>query len=168
VAVPAVDTFDDRASIDHDLSIAPNPQNNDAARATSFKMRLQSIFLSVTLLLAGAMGAKKSSTERFNTFHSKALSSSPIKLSQATYKSITSAPRDYTVAVLLTALEARFSCQLCREFQPEYDLLSKSWTKGDKSGESRLLFTSLDFVDGKDVFVSVCLSPQHLARLSMN
>lgn len=111
--------------------------------------------LTGTFLAAGAFAAKKTPEERFNDFHAKALTSSPIKLADTSYKSLTSAPRDYTVAVLLTALENRFGCQLCREFQPEWDLLGKTWTKGDKKGESRLLFGTLDFSDGREVFMSV-------------
>jgi len=70
---------------------------------------------------------------------------------------LTSSPRDYSVAVLLTALDNRFGCQLCREFQPEWDLLAKSWTKGDKTGESRLIYATLDFADGKAIFQALGL-----------
>lgn len=111
--------------------------------------------LIVSLLPLAALAAKKPATDRFEEFHTKALSSTPIKLVDYSYNRLTSAPRDYSVAVLLTALEARFGCQLCREFQPEWDLLSKSWTKGDKAGESRLIYGTLDFMDGKDTFQSV-------------
>jgi hypothetical protein len=113
--------------------------------------------LVLSLLPAAAIAAKKPAVDKFQHFHSKALSSSPLKLDDSIYGQLTSAPRDYSVAVLLTALESRFGCQLCREFQPEWDLLSKSWTKGDKKGESRLVFGTLDFTDGKDTFQSVSI-----------
>jgi oligosaccharyltransferase complex subunit gamma len=45
---------------------------------------------------------------------------------------------------------------LCREFQPEWELLAKSWTKGDKKSESRLVYGTLDFTDGKATFQGVC------------
>lgn len=118
-------------------------------------MHLASILTSVTLLVAGLCDAKKSSPERFSEYHKKSLDASPLKLSETTYKSLTTTPRDYSVAVLLTALETRFNCQLCREFQPEWEILGKSWTKGDKAGKSRLLFGTLDFADGRDVFLQV-------------
>lgn len=111
--------------------------------------------LVVSLLPFAALAAKKPAADRFETFHSKALSSTPLKLDDTLYGKLTSAPRDYTVAVLLTALESRFGCQLCREFQPEWELLSKSWIKGDKKGESRLIYGTLDFTDGKNTFQSV-------------
>jgi oligosaccharyltransferase complex subunit gamma len=111
------------------------------------------------LLLAlsplAAQAAKKPNVDKFQQFHTKALASAPLKLDDGTYSQLTSAPRDYSVAVLLTALESRFGCALCREFQPEWDLLSRSWTKGDKQGESRLIFGTLDFTDGKNTFQSV-------------
>ena len=119
--------------------------------------------LTLSLLPLGAFAAKKAPADKFEQFHSKALSSAPVKLEDASYGELTSTPRDYSVAVLLTALEARFGCQLCRDFQPEWDLLAKSWTKGDKKGESRLVYGTLDFVDGKGTFQSVCLeSPDSL------
>jgi oligosaccharyltransferase complex subunit gamma len=111
--------------------------------------------LALSLLPLAALGAKKPAADKFGQFHSKALSSAPLKLDDATYGKLTSTPRDYSVAVLLTALEVRFGCQLCRDFQPEWDLLAKSWTKGDKKGESRLVYGTLDFVDGKSTFQSV-------------
>ncbi|KAK3316732.1 hypothetical protein B0H66DRAFT_562042 [Apodospora peruviana] len=121
-------------------------------------MRWLPTFLSASLLAAtGALAAKKSTEERFKEFHAKSLSSTPVKLADSSYRSLTATPRDYTVAVLLTALDARFGCQLCREFQPEWDLLSRSWIKGDKPGASRLVFGTLDFTDGRDTFMSLGL-----------
>lgn len=120
-------------------------------------MHIISSFVSLLLLAAGATAAKKSSAERFNEYHAKAQSSSPLKLGEVSYKSLTATPRDYSVAVLLTALESRFGCQLCRDFQPEWDLVGKSWVKGDKAAESRMLFSTLDFADGREIFLSVDL-----------
>lgn len=111
--------------------------------------------LVVSLLPFAALAAKKPVVDKFQQFHTKALSSVPLKLDDTTYGQLTGGARDYSVAVLLTALESRFGCQLCREFQPEWDLLSKSWTKGDKKGESRLIYGTLDFSDGKGTFQSV-------------
>ncbi|PBP25051.1 hypothetical protein BUE80_DR003950 [Diplocarpon rosae] len=113
--------------------------------------------LLVTLLPFAALAAKKPAADRFEQYHAKALSSSPLKLDDSVYGKLTTAPRDYSVVVLLTAMESRYGCQLCREFQPEWDLLSKSWIKGDKKGESRLLYGTLDFADGKSVFQSLGL-----------
>ncbi|EKD13770.1 uncharacterized protein L3040_005613 [Drepanopeziza brunnea f. sp. 'multigermtubi'] len=114
--------------------------------------------LVVSLLPFTALAAEKPATaDRFQQYHAKALSSTPLKLDDAQYAKLTSAPRDYSVVILLTALDARFGCQMCREFQPHWELLSKSWTTGDKTGESRLVYGTLDFIDGKTTFQSLGL-----------
>ncbi|KAK6222935.1 oligosaccharyl transferase subunit ost3/OST6 [Pestalotiopsis sp. IQ-011] len=121
-------------------------------------MRWLPILLSLALPFGSFAKKSASSADRFEEFHTKAVAASaPIKLDDKAYKKLTTAPRDYTAAVLLTAMDNRFGCQLCREFQPEWDILGKSWTKGDKKGESRLIFGTLDFADGRDTFVSLGL-----------
>ncbi|KAL5120922.1 oligosaccharyl transferase subunit ost3/OST6 [Pleosporales sp. CAS-2024a] len=114
--------------------------------------------LTASLLPFTALAAKKSSGDRFTDLRAESLSRGlPVKLKDSSYARLIKAPRDFSVAVLLTALEERFQCQLCREFQPEWDILAKSWVKGDKKGEGRLLFGTLDFSDGKDTFQSMRL-----------
>ncbi|KAI0833110.1 hypothetical protein F5Y06DRAFT_280332 [Hypoxylon sp. FL0890] len=120
-------------------------------------MRWLPLLFSVALPLGSLAAKKSSSTDRFSEFHAQAQASSPLKLADASYKKLTSAPRDYSAAVLLTALDARFGCQLCADFQPEWDVLAKSWAKGDKNGESRLIFGTLDFSNGRDTFISLGL-----------
>ncbi|RYP77470.1 hypothetical protein DL769_003424 [Monosporascus sp. CRB-8-3] len=116
-------------------------------------MRWLSLLLSAALPF-GAFAAKK---PVFEEYHAKALTSAPVKLSDSSYRKLTSAPRDYSVAVVLTALDQKFGCALCHEFQPEWDLLARSWTKGDKQGDSRLVLSTLDFSDGRDTFISLGL-----------
>ncbi|KAK4140548.1 magnesium transporter protein 1 [Dichotomopilus funicola] len=120
-------------------------------------LSLFSLALSATGALAAKAPGKKTPEERFQLYHNKALSSSPVKLADASYRELTSTPRDYSVAVLLTAMDSRYGCQLCREFQPEWELLARSWTNGDRKGESRVVFGTLDFGDGRDVFMSLGL-----------
>ena len=121
-------------------------------------------FLTASLLPFTALAAKKASGDRFSDFRAKT-SSGALKLDDPTYTQLTKAPRDYSVVVLLTALGARFGCELCQNFQPEWDLLSKSWAKGDKKGESRLIYGTLDFEDGKSTFQSV-RHPCHFKRVN--
>lgn len=117
-------------------------------------MRLSTI-VSASLVALGVVAAKQQPEQRFQDFQSKALVASPVKLADTSFKKLTSTPRDYTAMVLLTAMDARYGCQLCREFQPEWDILARSWLKGDKKGESRVVFGTLDFADGRDTFMSV-------------
>lgn len=96
--------------------------------------------------------AKKATPSPYDVLQKKP---APITLNEETYDAITSAPRDYYSAVILTALEAKYACGICREFQPEWDIIGKSWQKGDKKGEHRILFGTLDFDQGRNVFMKV-------------
>ncbi|OAA53027.1 oligosaccharyl transferase [Cordyceps fumosorosea ARSEF 2679] len=128
-------------------------------------MRILPSLLGACLFTGFSSAEKKSSEQRFNELHKLSKSSPSLQLKETSYKSLTSSPRDYSAAVLLTALDPRFGCQLCREFQPEWDLLARSWLKGDKAGEARLLFGSLDFEKGKDVFASLGLQTAPVVML---
>ncbi len=108
-----------------------------------------------SVLCVGALAARASSADKFQTYHSRSLSSTPLDVDDNTYDNLTSAPRDYSVAVLLTATEAKYGCKLCRDFAPEWELVAKSWNKGDKKGDSRLLFATLDFSNGRNTFQRV-------------
>ena len=112
--------------------------------------------LAVCLLPLLSLAAKKTPTGTFERYYDKFQSTAPLKLDDSAYEALTTIPRDYGVAVLLTALEARFGCQLCRDFQPEWDVLARSWARGDKKGETRMLYGTLDFADGKATFQKVC------------
>ncbi|KAH1494531.1 hypothetical protein LV164_001929 [Aspergillus fumigatus] len=81
----------------------------------------------------------------------------PIGLTDVTYHDLTSKPRDFHVAVLLTATDARYGCALCREFQSEWDLIARSWNKGSKSDDLKLLLATLDFSNGKETFQKLML-----------
>ncbi|MCJ1463624.1 oligosaccharyl transferase subunit ost3/OST6 [Pseudocyphellaria aurata] len=107
----------------------------------------------LVLLTFGYLAAAKSrSIDKFEEYHTKSLSTAPVKLNDASYEALTSLPRNHSVAVLLTAIEARFGCQLCRDFQPEWEVIGKSWIKGDRNGQTRVIFGTLDFSDGKGTF----------------
>ena len=123
-----------------------------------YMVRMKLLDLSVlALLLFMCSGAKKLSDETFEYYHTKSQSSAPLQLDDTSYEELTATPRNHSIIILLTALEARFGCQLCRDFQPEWDLLGKSWAKGDRHGDSRILLGTLDFADGKGTFQKVTL-----------
>ncbi|KAL8779873.1 MAG: hypothetical protein Q9213_006743 [Squamulea squamosa] len=127
-------------------------------------MRLGLVIISSLLqLLCAAVNTK--STGSFEQFHKKFLSNPPLKLDDTTYERLSAAPRDYSAVVLLTALESRFGCQLCRDFQPEWDLVGKSWVRGDKKGASHLIFGTLDFADGRGTFQKLMLQTAPIIML---
>ncbi|PHH88263.1 hypothetical protein CDD83_7764 [Cordyceps sp. RAO-2017] len=103
-------------------------------------MRFFTMLAGALALRAAAEEAQKPMGERFDRFHGHGkLLAAPNQLDDTSYRALTRAPRDYSVAVLLTALDARFGCQLCREFQPEWDLLGRVWAKGDADGLARMV-----------------------------
>ncbi|KAL8942102.1 MAG: hypothetical protein Q9211_001541 [Gyalolechia sp. 1 TL-2023] len=112
------------------------------------------------------MAAKAKTMDKFEQYHSKFISGlSPLKFDDTSYETLTATPRNYSVAVLLTALEARFGCQLCRDFQPEWDVVGRSWIRGNKKGDVRLLFGTLDFADGKGTFQKLMLQTAPILML---
>lgn len=115
-------------------------------------------FLSWALAAVAALSAAPAlaSKDAFRQLHARQVASAPLKLVDESYRSLTAAPRNYSAAVLLTALEPRLGCKMCREFGPEWDLLARSWVRGDRKGDSALIFGTLDFMDGREVFLSVC------------
>ncbi|RMZ92013.1 hypothetical protein DV736_g742, partial [Chaetothyriales sp. CBS 134916] len=82
----------------------------------------------------------------------------PIEIDERVYDELTAGPRDYSVGVLFTARPAKYACQICKDFDPEWDIVARSWTKGDPTGQSRLLLVTLDFEHGRNVFLKHQLS----------
>ncbi|EYE93826.1 OST3/OST6 family protein [Aspergillus ruber CBS 135680] len=115
---------------------------------------LSFILLSILCIVSSALASP--STDKFEQFQTLSRLA-PIDLDDSLYDDLTSKPRDYYAAVVLTATEARFGCILCRELQPEWELIAQSWNKGSKSDELKLLFGTLDFVHGKAIFQKLML-----------
>lgn len=113
-------------------------------------MRLLQILTAFSLSLS-AVTAKKAGNA-FDIYQKK---TQPISLTESAYEDLTAAPRDYHTAVILTALEAKYACGICRDFAGEWDIIGKSWQKGDKKGKTRVLFGTLDFDQGRNVFIKV-------------
>lgn len=117
-------------------------------------MKLLSLLFSILYIVHFALTS--AATDKFERY--QAISrSAPIVLDDSSYGELVSKPRDYHVAVVLTATEARFGCILCRDFQPEWELIAQSWNKGSKPDGLKLLFGTLDFANGKGTFQKVRL-----------
>ncbi|KAK5241305.1 oligosaccharyl transferase subunit ost3/OST6, partial [Exophiala xenobiotica] len=106
--------------------------------------------LTLAALSITSVTAKKGSSTKFDTYFAKQASSAPFEIDEKGYNELTAAPRDYSLAVLLTARDARYACGLCKEFDPEWKLLGRSWQKGDKNGAHRLLLSTVDFDNGRN------------------
>lgn len=105
--------------------------------------------------IASGVLAGKPSLDTFERFQSLSRSGS-VDLDSSSFKELTTSPRDYYAAVILTATDARYGCTLCREFESEWDLISRSWNKGSKLDGLKVVFGTLDFDRGKEIFQKVC------------
>jgi oligosaccharyltransferase complex subunit gamma len=101
-----------------------------------------------------ANSALAASTDRFGESISRPF---PLKLDDAKFATLTNAPRDYASVILLTAMDPKFGCNSCHDFQSEWELISRSWQKGDRKGESRTIFAEVDFMNGRNTFQSLGL-----------
>ncbi|KAB8214765.1 hypothetical protein BDV33DRAFT_182179 [Aspergillus novoparasiticus] len=117
-------------------------------------MKLFTIIIALFYIISSACASQEPG--KFERYQSLSRTI-PIELDDSSFEDLTSKPRDYHVAVLLTAAEARYGCILCREFQPEWELISRSWNKGPKPDGLKMLFTTLDFSNGKTTFQKLML-----------
>lgn len=115
-------------------------------------MKLWAALLPLLSVVCGVLSA--STPDKFATYQSLSRSG-PVDLDSASYDDLTSAPRDYYAVVILTATDSRFGCLLCRDFEPEWDLIARSWNKGSKPEDLKVVFGTLDFDNGKAVFQKV-------------
>jgi len=112
------------------------------------------LWTALFLLLSVVSGVLSASPDKFAKYQSLSRSG-PVDLDSASYEDLTSAPRDYYAAVILTATDSRFGCLLCRDFEPEWNLIARSWNKGPKQDDLKVVFGTLDFDNGKAVFQKV-------------
>lgn len=108
-----------------------------------------------TAVTAAKKGASASSS-KFDTCLGKQASSAPFELDEKAYNDLTVAPRDYSLAVLLTARDAKYACKICRDFDLEWKIIGNSWQKADRKGQHRVLLSTIDFDHGRNVFMKVC------------
>jgi oligosaccharyltransferase complex subunit gamma len=118
-------------------------------------MKLFTLIPSLLYLISVTFAASPS-VDKFERYQSISRLA-PLQLDDSSYDDLIAKPRDYYAAIILTAMEARFGCALCRDFQPEFDLIARSWNKGNKPDDLKLLFGTLDFTNGKNTFQKVCI-----------
>ncbi|KAJ5455808.1 uncharacterized protein N7458_004072 [Penicillium daleae] len=118
-------------------------------------MKLWSTLLLSFSVISGVLAAKPPQ-DTFQKYQSLSRSG-PVDLDNAAFEELTNAPRDYYAAVILTAMDVRYGCAMCREFEPEWNLIAKSWNKGNKPDDLKVVFGTLDFDQGKTVFQKLLL-----------
>lgn len=76
---------------------------------------------------------------------------------------VKSAPKNYTMVVMLTALAANRECQICRPANEEYQIVAQSW-RYSAQFNNRLFFAMVDFDEASDVFkmLNTASAPQFI------
>ena len=65
-----------------------------------------------------------------------------IELDETNYDLFLAAPRDFSVTVLYTAMDARFNCAACKMFMPSYEQVARGWQK--KKNSKRHVFAMVE------------------------
>jgi oligosaccharyltransferase complex subunit gamma len=109
--------------------------------------------------LGGALTAASAAAAPSDRFAAALKQRYPLPLGDRLFADLTAGPsRDYAAVVLLTAMDPKFGCNACRDFMPEWQLLARSWQKGDGKGAARTVLATLDFADGRQTFQQQGLS----------
>lgn len=129
-------------------------------------MRLLPLLTAFTSLLSLTVAQK--AANKYQTFADLASSSKGAKgvvlLNDQLFGDLTGPHRNFTSVVLFTALDNRFGCVLCRDFQPEFDVLGNSWHKEHPKSDG-LFFGVLDFSVGKQTFQRLGMSTAPILML---
>jgi oligosaccharyltransferase complex subunit gamma len=80
-----------------------------------------------------------------------------IRLTDKTFSAIVQGPRDYSIAVLLTAEGVQYGCQFCKLVGPQYQTLAHSWREQHPDGNN-LFFAVADIADCPGVYKMMSLS----------
>ncbi|KAK7097909.1 tumor suppressor candidate 3-like [Littorina saxatilis] len=67
---------------------------------------------------------------------------------------VKTAPRNYSVIVMLTALQPQRQCSVCKQANEEFQILANSW-RYSQQYSNQLFFTMVDYDEGPDVFQSM-------------
>lgn len=141
--------------------LAPGTSNGNHLSSTPTchaNMKLWTPLFLFFSVLSGVLAAKPAA-DKFEKFQSLSRSA-PVELDSASFDELTTSPRDYYTAVILTARDARYGCLMCREFDSEWGLISRSWNKGPKLDGLKMIYGTLDFDHGRSIFQKVHSDPR--------
>ena len=117
-----------------------------------------SLFVTITALLLLAFVQSVASSAKHAQFFKQA-QSAPDKIldlqGAQDFDDLIASPRDYSISMLLTAVDSGVQCGPCLAFQPTYKNLANSFAGLKKEATSRHLFANLEFKNGRDVFQKV-------------
>lgn len=67
---------------------------------------------------------------------------------------VKSSPKNYSIIVMMTALQSQRQCGACREANGEFEIVANSWRYGSTNPKN-LFFALVDYDEGPDVFNSM-------------
>ncbi|EJD06042.1 dolichyl-diphosphooligosaccharide-protein glycotransferase [Fomitiporia mediterranea MF3/22] len=97
------------------------------------------------------LAASNSPVEKFSALAEKS-SDGVIRLDESLFDELTSAKRDWSVVVQLTALGKNMKCTPCKDFDPSFRAVAKAWSSVPKAERSKHFFATADFADAEGVF----------------
>lgn len=115
------------------------------------------VFLSVlcvyfTLIIAVQKKKEDSMSERVQQLVEWNSKKSIIRLNGDKFRQyVKTSPRNYSVVVMLTALQPNRQCSVCKQAQDEFTILANSW-RYSQQFSNKLFFAMVDFDEGSDIF----------------
>ncbi|KXS20769.1 hypothetical protein M427DRAFT_51731 [Gonapodya prolifera JEL478] len=119
------------------------------------RLPLAAILLCAVLLVFSSTVSGAPAGDKLDQLNKRLSSnpSSPITLSQKDYELFTSKPRNYSLIVVLTAMQSQLNCHICRDFEPELKDVTAAWAR--QKAPNTLFFGVLDFKDAQATFQSL-------------
>lgn len=131
---------------------------------TTMKLNIALLACSAVSLCSSLVSGEELSS-RLSKFHTLASKNNGIvPLTSSLYDELIqdtpTSPRDYSVSIILTALNPKFGCQPCITFDKEHKEAARQWwikseNKKSKEKQMRHVFAVLDFEKGQDIFKRV-------------
>ncbi|KAF9434040.1 oligosaccharyl transferase subunit ost3/OST6 [Entomortierella beljakovae] len=112
---------------------------------------LSAILVSSSSHLAAAQSNGDVLEKKISRLQAKAVKSKGlIEMDSIAFDEVMAKPRNYSMVILFTAVGPEFNCVPCLNFDPEYKLVAKGWSK--LPDKSKVFFGSIDFKVGQAVF----------------
>ena len=122
------------------------------------------LILTIYIFAAAVLAAKKDSgsgnalNEKVEQLMDLSAKRPVIKLNGNKFRDyVKGAPRNYSIVVMFTALQASRQCAICKQASDEYQLVANSY-RYSQFFSNKLFFAMVDFDEGTDVFQAMKLN----------
>ena len=116
------------------------------------------LLLAVAALASASDKKKDALADKVSQLVDLSTKKSVIKLNGNKFRDfVKSAPRNYSIIVMFTALAANRQCAVCKQASDEYQLVANSY-RYSQLFSNKLFFAMVDFDEGPDVFQSMKLN----------